>query len=64
MPSAAGEAPVLVDLGPAEAIEPAVAAWREAVLLDRRNVFLGIGLVDITDQAIGRIDAEVGDGSE
>ena len=35
-----------------------------AVLLDRRNVFLGIGLVDITDGAIARIDAEVGDAAE
>ncbi|GGL77713.1 OmpH family outer membrane protein [Wenxinia marina] len=34
-----------------------------AVILDRRNVFLGVGLVDITDSAIQRIDAEVGDGA-
>ena len=33
-----------------------------AVLLDRRNVFLGVGLVDITDEAIARIDAALGDG--
>lgn len=35
-----------------------------AVLLDRRNVFLGIGLVDVTDEAITRIDSELGDGAE
>lgn len=35
-----------------------------AVLLDRRSVFLGIGLVDITDAALVRIDAEVGDGAD
>ena len=33
-----------------------------AVLLDRRNVFLGVGLVDVTDEAIARIDATLGDG--
>lgn len=34
-----------------------------AVILDRRSVFLGIGTIDITDQAIDRIDAAIGDGS-
>jgi Skp family chaperone for outer membrane proteins len=35
-----------------------------AVILDRRSVFLGIGTIDITDQAIARINAEIGDGSD
>ena len=34
-----------------------------AVILDRRSVFLGIGTIDITDQAIARINAEIGDGT-
>ena len=34
-----------------------------AVILDRRSVFLGIGTIDITDQAIDRINAAIGDGS-
>jgi Skp family chaperone for outer membrane proteins len=34
-----------------------------AVILDRRSVFLGVGAIDITDQAIARINAEIGDGS-
>lgn len=33
------------------------------VILDRRTVFLGVGLVDITDQAVAAIDAALGDGS-
>ncbi len=35
-----------------------------AVILERRYVFLGVGLVDVTDEAIGAIDAALGDGSE
>jgi Skp family chaperone for outer membrane proteins len=35
-----------------------------AVILDRRSVFLGIGTIDITDQAIARIDAAIGDGAD
>ena len=34
------------------------------VILDRRTVFLGVGIVDVTDAAIEAIDAEIGDGSE
>lgn len=34
-----------------------------SVILDRRSVFLGIGTIDITDQAIVRINAEIGDGT-
>lgn len=34
------------------------------VILDRRTVFLGVGLVDVTDAAIEAIDAEIGDGAE
>ncbi len=33
------------------------------VILDRRSVFLGVGTVDITDLAIARINAEIGDGT-
>ena len=33
------------------------------VILDRRTVFLGVGLVDITDAAIATINATLGDGS-
>ncbi|SLN15447.1 OmpH family outer membrane protein [Roseisalinus antarcticus] len=33
-----------------------------AVILDRRTVVLGVGAVDITETAITRIDAEMGDG--
>ena len=33
------------------------------VILDRRSVFLGVGSVDITDQAIARINAEIADGT-
>jgi Skp family chaperone for outer membrane proteins len=33
-----------------------------AVILERRDVFLGTGLVDITDEAIAAIDAQLGDG--
>lgn len=35
-----------------------------AVILNRRDVFLSASLVDITDEAIAAIDAELGDGSE
>jgi Skp family chaperone for outer membrane proteins len=35
-----------------------------AVILDRRSVFLGVGIVDITDRAIAAVDAELGDGSQ
>lgn len=34
------------------------------VILDRRTVFLGVGIVDVTDDAIAAIDEEIGDGSE
>jgi len=34
-----------------------------AVILERRQVFLAVGLVEITDEAIAAIDAELGDGS-
>ncbi len=34
-----------------------------AVILDRRSVFLGVALVDITEEAIVAIDAAIGDGS-
>ncbi|WP_246003726.1 OmpH family outer membrane protein [Histidinibacterium lentulum] len=33
-----------------------------AVILDRRTVVLSVGAVDITDAAIARIDAEMGEG--
>lgn len=33
-----------------------------AVILDRRSVFLSVGIVDVTDEAIAAIDAELGDG--
>ena len=35
-----------------------------AVLLERRDVFLGVGLVDITERAVSEIDAEIGDGQQ
>ena len=35
-----------------------------AVILDRRTVFLAIGSIDITDLAIARIDAALGDGAD
>jgi Skp family chaperone for outer membrane proteins len=35
-----------------------------AVILQRRDVFLSASLVDVTDEAIAAIDAELGDGSE
>lgn len=35
-----------------------------AVILDRRGVFLAVGLVDITDAAIAAIDAAIGDGTD
>lgn len=34
-----------------------------AVILDRRSVFLALGAVDITDEAIAAIDAAIGDGT-
>jgi Skp family chaperone for outer membrane proteins len=34
-----------------------------AVILDRRNVFLSAESVDITQEAIERIDAQLGDGT-
>lgn len=34
-----------------------------AVILDRRSVFLGVGAVDITDQAIAAVNARIGDGA-
>ncbi len=33
-----------------------------AVILERRDVFLSVGLVDITDEAIAAIDAQLGEG--
>jgi Skp family chaperone for outer membrane proteins len=33
-----------------------------AVILERRDVFLSAGLIDVTDEAIAAIDAELGDG--
>jgi hypothetical protein len=33
-----------------------------AVILERRQVFLAVGLVEITDEAIAAIDAQIGDG--
>jgi Skp family chaperone for outer membrane proteins len=34
-----------------------------AVILDRRSVFLGVGAVDITDQAIALVNERIGDGT-
>jgi Skp family chaperone for outer membrane proteins len=34
-----------------------------AVILDRRSVFLAVGAVDITDQAIASVNARIGDGA-
>lgn len=34
-----------------------------AVILDRRTVFLALGAIDITDEAIAAIDAAIGDGA-
>ncbi|TNC69494.1 OmpH family outer membrane protein [Rubellimicrobium roseum] len=34
-----------------------------AVILERREVFLSVGLVDVTDEAIAAIDAEMGEGA-
>ncbi len=34
------------------------------LILDRRSVFLGLGVIDITDEAIAAVDAAVGDGSD
>ena len=47
-------APVLEDL---------MRASGAAVILDRRSVFLSATAVDITDDAIERLDAVLGDGS-
>ena len=35
-----------------------------AVILDRRTVFLSVGSIDVTDLAIARIDAAIGDGAD
>lgn len=35
-----------------------------AVVLERRNVFLSANAIDITDEAIQRMDAAIGDGSD
>lgn len=32
-------------------------------ILDRRSVFLGVGIIDVTEQAVAAIDAELGDGA-
>ncbi|MCR8547307.1 OmpH family outer membrane protein [Salipiger sp. P9] len=49
-------------------VEPVLARlMREAgaaVILDKRTVFLAAGVIDITDTAIARIDAEIGDGGD
>ena len=34
------------------------------VILEKRSLFLSADVIDITDAAIARIDAEIGDGSE
>lgn len=36
---------------------------RATAILDRRNVFIAIDALDITDEAIAAIDAELGDGT-
>ena len=36
---------------------------RAAVVLDQRSVFISAESVDVTDEAISRIDAEIGDGA-
>lgn len=41
-----------------------VAERRAAVILDSRTVLLAADTVDITDAAIARVDAELGDGGE
>lgn len=35
-----------------------------SLILDRRNVFLSSDALDVTDELIARIDAEIGDGAE
>ncbi|EAR52170.1 hypothetical protein OG2516_01999 [Oceanicola granulosus HTCC2516] len=40
-----------------------MAEYGAAVILDRRTVILGVGAIDITDEAVARIDAEIGDGT-
>ena len=35
-----------------------------AVVLERRSVFLSANAIDVTDEAIQRMDAEIGDGSD
>lgn len=34
-----------------------------AVVLERRSVFLSVNVIDITDEAVARIDAQIGDGA-
>ncbi|MBR9892655.1 OmpH family outer membrane protein [bacterium] len=50
------------------ASEPVIEQiMREAgavVILEKRSLFLSADVIDITDAAIARIDAEIGDGSE
>lgn len=46
-----------------EVLAQMMAARNAAVILDRRAVFLGVGVVDITDEAVAQIDAAIGDGS-
>ena len=50
------------------AAEPVIEQiMREAgavVILEKRSLFLAADVIDITDVAIARIDAEIGDGSE
>ncbi len=35
-----------------------------AVIMEQRNVFMSANIIDITDQAVTRIDAEIGDGAK
>lgn len=35
-----------------------------AVIIEQRSVFMSANIIDITDQAVERIDAEIGDGSD
>ncbi len=46
-----------------EVLVQMMAARNAAVILDRRAVFLGVGVVDITDEAISQIDAAIADGA-
>lgn len=34
------------------------------VVLERRSIFLSVGVIDITDEAVAAIDAQVGDGTD